>query len=457
MIYQAEDAEMHGAQLATDWSGFTGAGFWNPLNASGDWAEWTIDGPTAGTHSLLFRYANGGTGDRPLDLTINGQHVLTSPFPVTGGWSNWEYEVVYADLAAGVNTVRVTNTGARGPNIDYLGVNAGEVTIPDPVPVDALTAVDTGLHRSVTLIGNQTSEEQEVNLELVNIPAELVRDDSVRVRATLLTNSEALTAPPVVLDEDIDVTADGARVALTLPGDAAHRIDVMPAVGSTEPFRVEIEDLEGRTSSGATVHRLDESGASNNAATLLDTTDDGQGVVYSVQVPEDGVYHLSLGGKKAESHGIAQVYVDDTAVGGPVDQYGTETYAGAHIGIVELTTGTHEIEFRAVGTHPVSSGRALVLDYLEFSALSEDGEDPACADPDQRETVVVGGVDSGVPNRTVGNGCTINDLILDEQSWPNKGAFMRHVRDVTDELVERAVIDERERSAIMRAAGKARI
>lgn len=51
-----------------------------------------------------------------------------------------------------------------------------------------------------------------------------------------------------------------------------------------------------------------------------------------------------------------------------------------------------------------------------------------CPHPDERETVVIGGLDSGVPNHVLENGCTINDLVLDDQPWDSVGDFVRHVR-----------------------------
>ncbi|MEU6642703.1 ThuA domain-containing protein [Saccharomonospora sp. NPDC046836] len=79
---------------------------------------------------------------------------------------------------------------------------------------------------------------------------------------------------------------------------------------------------------------------------------------------------------------------------------------------------------------------------------------PVCPEPDQRETVVVGEVDSGVPNRVTEDGCTINDLIKDERDWETHGAFLRHVRDILNRLVADGVIDARERSRIHKAAAQ---
>ncbi|AYY13882.1 DUF1349 domain-containing protein [Actinobacteria bacterium YIM 96077] len=84
-------------------------------------------------------------------------------------------------------------------------------------------------------------------------------------------------------------------------------------------------------------------------------------------------------------------------------------------------------------------------------------DDPApseCADPDTRETVVIGDVDSGVSNHEVGDGCTVNDLIRDGEEWPNHGHFVRHVREVSGDLVEREVLTQREARDIHQAGSR---
>jgi X-Pro dipeptidyl-peptidase len=80
-----------------------------------------------------------------------------------------------------------------------------------------------------------------------------------------------------------------------------------------------------------------------------------------------------------------------------------------------------------------------------------------CADPDARETVVVGGVDSGVANAELAGTCTINDHILDTEPWDRHGQFMSHVNDVTSQLRAAGVISGRERGAIVSAAARSRV
>ncbi|CAN5709428.1 hypothetical protein BH20ACT23_BH20ACT23_27230 [soil metagenome] len=79
----------------------------------------------------------------------------------------------------------------------------------------------------------------------------------------------------------------------------------------------------------------------------------------------------------------------------------------------------------------------------------------ACPDGDDRATVFVRDVNSGVTNYDTGNGCTINDLIV-EEDHPEKKELRSHVDEVTQQLFESGVITEDERDDIRKAARKAK-
>ena len=77
-----------------------------------------------------------------------------------------------------------------------------------------------------------------------------------------------------------------------------------------------------------------------------------------------------------------------------------------------------------------------------------------CGEGDDRPTVVIGDVDSGVSNYSLAGTCTINDHILDTEDWDNHGAFVRHVQVVAHELRKAGVITVAERNAILVAAAQ---
>jgi hypothetical protein len=86
-IYEAEDATVVGAVIKSTNSGYTGTGYADYQNASGDYVEWTVTMASGGDYDIAFRYALGNT-DRPLEIQVNGDVVDPSlNFPDTGGWS----------------------------------------------------------------------------------------------------------------------------------------------------------------------------------------------------------------------------------------------------------------------------------------------------------------------------------------------------------------------------------
>ncbi|WP_169979334.1 ThuA domain-containing protein [Microbispora sp. H10836] len=80
-----------------------------------------------------------------------------------------------------------------------------------------------------------------------------------------------------------------------------------------------------------------------------------------------------------------------------------------------------------------------------------------CPAPDARPTVMLLDTDTGVANRAVGGGCTINDLIDDERQWPSHDKFVASLNDVLSQLRTDGIIDDKESSAISKAAGQSDI
>ena len=142
-LYEAERASIAGGVVSTAHSGYTGGGFVDFVNATGDSVEFTVQATSAGTYALSFRYANGSAADRTLALSANGQSVGAGVvFASTGSWTAWRDVTVNAPLVAGVNKVRLTATGQSGPNLDSLSPRP--VPAPRPVTLQAESAALSG-------------------------------------------------------------------------------------------------------------------------------------------------------------------------------------------------------------------------------------------------------------------------------------------------------------------------
>ena len=75
-----------------------------------------------------------------------------------------------------------------------------------------------------------------------------------------------------------------------------------------------------------------------------------------------------------------------------------------------------------------------------------------CTRPDLSPVVLLGNTNSGVVNRVIDKGCTIDDLIFDEQAWNSQTAFLAHVSKVSFDLLKQRKITSAERSKLMVAA-----
>jgi hypothetical protein len=110
--------------------------------------------------------------------------------------------------------------------------------------------------------------------------------------------------------------------------------------------------------------------------------------------------------------------------------------------------GTHTLAYRASD----KAGNTSAARTVTFTVVSSQVPAPHCAEFDERLTVIVGTVDSGVPNRITNSRCRINELIEDEKEWTSHALFLKHVKGVLDRLFREGVVDEREYDAIDAAA-----
>ncbi|WP_265446703.1 GDSL-type esterase/lipase family protein [Acetivibrio straminisolvens] len=139
VIYQAEDAVIYNAILETVNAGYTGSSYVNYHNEVGGYIEWNVNAPSSGSYALIFRYANGTTVNRPMQITVNGNIVKPSmDFISTGAWTSWSEAGVVAELNQGNNVIRATAIASDGgPNVDYLKVFLSSAF--QPVSEDKIT------------------------------------------------------------------------------------------------------------------------------------------------------------------------------------------------------------------------------------------------------------------------------------------------------------------------------
>src|SRR6266498_1952349 len=89
--YEAESATVSQGVVESNHAGFSGTGFVNYDNLVGSYVQWTVNAAAAGPATVRFRYANGTTVNRPMDIAVNGAPAVSGlAFNGTGTWDTWQ-------------------------------------------------------------------------------------------------------------------------------------------------------------------------------------------------------------------------------------------------------------------------------------------------------------------------------------------------------------------------------
>ncbi|CAM5641702.1 glycosyl hydrolase [Streptomyces purpurascens] len=141
-----------------------------------------------------------------------------------------------------------------------------------------------------------------------------------------------------------------------------------------------------------------------------------------------------------DEHGSGVEKIEYSLDGGPYLAYSAP--------VVVDRAGGHTVAYRASD----KAGNTSAARTVTFTVVSGQVPAPDCPEYDERLTVIVGSVDSGVRNRVTDNRCRIGELIEDEKEWTSHALFLKHVTSVLDALLKEGVIDQREYNAVRKAA-----
>ena len=107
--------------IETTNAGFLEKGYYNFENTLSSYGVWEIYSKTEAKTTLTIRFANGGTSDRDMALSVNGKSVGSVSFPSTSAWTTYAETKVDVKLNAGVNTLKLSSmTSEGGPNVDMF-------------------------------------------------------------------------------------------------------------------------------------------------------------------------------------------------------------------------------------------------------------------------------------------------------------------------------------------------
>lgn len=125
-VYEAEEGVLHDVGLEATYGAFDGWGYVAGWNADGQWVDFLVTAPSAGTYDLTFRYA-AGAGDASRYLYVDGATAVQNlALASTTAWDDYATATATVALTAGANTVSLIYDSSMGStgyvNLDQLVV-----------------------------------------------------------------------------------------------------------------------------------------------------------------------------------------------------------------------------------------------------------------------------------------------------------------------------------------------
>jgi hypothetical protein len=399
-----------------------------------------VDEP--GEHTLRYRatdVAGNTSAEGSTSFTVAEPPVEDTTPPVVGAAVTGDLD----DAGAYVGTATVTLTAQDGGSgvatVEYDLDGAGFQPYTEPVVVSA-AGEHTVRFRATDVAGN-TSEPGSTTFTVVAPPLEDVTPPAVtaEVRGEQDADGAYVGSATVVL------TAQDAESGVA---SVEYDLDGAGYVGYGGPVLVEAPGAHTLT-----YRATDNAGNSSEAAVveLTVVADDGGdppdtvGPVVSATVTGDqddtGAYVGSA---------TVEITAEDAGSGVAAVEYalGDRQFQAYTAPVTVTEAGAHTVRFRATDV----AGNVSEAGSVTFR-VAHDGTD-ACPASDERPTVVVGEVETGVPNVDVGNGCTVNDLVDEGGEHADHGAFVAHVRELADRLVEDGHVTKKQRPVLISAAAR---
>ncbi len=311
-------------------------------HASGQTAEVSVDGESVGVWSQpLGNETQRWLHDHfelPAGVVADKDSVTVELTPVDGApaWSAASYEVM-SHVAAFTDRSAPDEVGAlSATGLDTNGVDVSWSPATDDVGVD---------HYEVHASGEEGfTPTQETRVGTSMLPSFSHLD--LGLEETWYYRTRAVDAAGLAGEwsDEVSATTGGT---LNIEGES-----MLPASSSTAPVDRQGNCCGASWSGGAQLWL--EGGGAGDTATL------------PFAVPESGTYDLSAVFTRGPDYGIAELAVDGTAVGEPVDGYADNVRVGdpASLGQVELEEGEHELTLTVTGRNDSGNGFLLGLDRV---------------------------------------------------------------------------------------------
>ncbi|MFE1262735.1 OmpL47-type beta-barrel domain-containing protein [Streptomyces albogriseolus] len=409
----------------------------NPSDAQGGrhTAEVTL---TPGRYLYHCTIPGHGSMRGVLTVTEGGGEDTTAP-EVTAKVTGTQNDAG-AYVGAATVALEATDEGSGVDHVEYV-LDDEEVWQPytAPVVVDQV-GTHTVRYRALDRAGN-VSEEKSAGFTVVAPPS----DDTTPPETSATVDGEKNADGHYIDMATVTVTASDTgsgvnTIEYALGADGAwqpYAGPVMVHEAGTHTVRYRATDKAGNVAAEKSV------AFTVVAAPPQDTTPPATGVTVQGTKNSDGAY---------VGRATVTVSADDGHGGSGVARVEYSLDAGPYLAytapLVVDRAGRHTVAYRATD----EAGNTSEPLTVSFTVVSGGVPAPPCPEYDERLTVIVGTVDSGVPNRVTDNRCRIGEMIEDEKEWTSQALFLKHVRTVLDALEKQGVVDRREYRAINKAA-----
>ncbi|MGW0546216.1 OmpL47-type beta-barrel domain-containing protein [Streptomyces altiplanensis] len=381
-----------------------------------------------------------GHGPMQGTLTVTEPGGEDTTAPETSAKAEGEKNADGAYIGHASVTVEATDAGSGVERIEYaIGTDGAWTPYTAPLMVHEV-GTHTVRYRATDKAGN-TSAEKAVDFTVVAPPTDDKAPPETSATVSGEKNAEGQYLDMATVTVTASDTGSGVNTieyAIGATGAwTAYAGPVMVHEAGTHTVRYRATDRAGNTSAEKAV------GFTVVAPPAGDTTPPETTATVSGDKNADGAYitsaKVTLTATDAGGSGVDKV--EYSLDGGPYLAYTTP--------VIVDRVGRHTLDHRATDkAGNTSAARQVVLQVAEGGGVPA----PNCPEHDERLTVIVGTVDTGVPNRVTNSRCTINELIEDEREWTSQALFLKHVDKVLDKLLYDGVVDDREHRKIYRAA-----
>jgi hypothetical protein len=331
-------------------------GKWDYLaaNAVGDYVQYTLNVPVAGTYTVKYRYKKA-TARGVCQLKIDGVNQGATVNQSGTGWV--ETDLGSKSLSAGNHTFRFEVTGANGTSYalacDSISLIGG-ATVDNPPVADAgenlnLIDADNSGSETALLDGGGSTDDYGISNYVWSVGSTQI--------------GTGKTLEHVFDVGSYDVTLTVTDTAGQTNSDMMAVIVEAGSGGTASNILAEAELLTKTFSDKVSTYA--DALASGGKWDYLAANATGDYVEYSVNVAVADTYTIKYRYKKAAARGICQLKIDGVNQGSTVNQSGTG-WVEVDLGTKSLTAGNHLFRFEVTGANGTSY--ALSVDNIQLIA-----------------------------------------------------------------------------------------